>query len=70
MPYDPQRLGRNVKAARGSKTLVEFAVRSGVPVFRLDEFERAIVTPNVETLYKISKAAGVTLAELVEGVDT
>lgn len=72
MPYDPQRLGRNVKAARKGAGLLraELGENAGLDRHRIADIETGRVVPTVETLCKIAKAAGVTLADLVEGVDT
>lgn len=72
MPYDPKRLGANVKAARKAAGLLraKLGENAGLDRHRIADIENGRIVPTVEALCKIAKATGVTLAELVEGVDT
>lgn len=74
MPYDPIRLGQNVKAAREAARMTrwEFADHAAVLEVNIREIEFGYrdSDPRLSTLCKIARAAGVTLAELLEGVDT
>lgn len=66
-------LGKFIKTIRGDVSLRDFAKLCGISHTHLDSIEKGVdprtnktVRPTVETLYKISIGAGVSLIKLVE----
>ncbi|MEV6924866.1 XRE family transcriptional regulator [Dactylosporangium sp. NPDC051485] len=61
------RLGRVLRAARGDRfSLESLAERSGVSAGLLSQIERGIGNPSFQTLLRVAKALGVSLAELLD----
>jgi transcriptional regulator with XRE-family HTH domain len=62
-----ERLGARLRAARGSRSLVEVAAASGVPAETLRKIEAGrIPTPAFFTVVALAAAVGLPLSELAE----
>lgn len=64
------RIGENIKAARRRKNMSaqELAGRCDLEKSNMSRLEAGNTNPTLFTLYKISLALGVKMAEIVEGV--
>jgi transcriptional regulator with XRE-family HTH domain len=78
-PGEPERqdsinedLGRRVKALRGDRgwSLEELASASGVSRSMLSEIERERANPTLSVTYRIARAFGLTLQDLIESADS
>lgn len=65
-------LGRRVKALRGDRgwSLEELASASGVSRSMLSEIERERANPTLSVTYRIARAFGLTLQDLIESADS
>ena len=66
-----QRLAARIKALRAAEGIGQepFADRAGIHRVQLSKIETATVTPGSFILYRIAVAFGLTLSELVDGID-
>jgi transcriptional regulator with XRE-family HTH domain len=73
MAFDSEmtRLGRVLRAARGDTFSIEaLAQRSGVSAGLISQIERGIGNPSFQTLLRVAKALGISLADLLETGET
>ena len=61
-------LGQRIRRLRKAQdvTMEAFARQVGVSYVSVSEWERGQATPNLESLYKIADALGITVGELVD----
>jgi transcriptional regulator with XRE-family HTH domain len=65
-----RRLGGALREARGERSMVEIAARSGVPVETLRKIEGGRTpTPAFFTVIALARVLGIALADLVDLVD-
>ena len=66
------RLGQHLKSLRKDKnlTLVQLAHKSGVSRSLLSQLERGQANPTLGTLWNLSRALGLDMAEIVEEIET
>lgn len=55
-------LGEYLRVMRGNKSLAEIAEKSGISVSYLSDLERGRTLPSIDTLEKLARAYGMTLA--------
>lgn len=67
-----ENLGRRVKKLRGDRgwSLEELAAASGVSRSMLSEIERERANPTLSVTYRIARAFGLTLQDLIESADS
>lgn len=66
------RLGQHIKSLRKDRnlTLVQLAHKSGVSRSLLSQIERGQANPTLGTLWNLSRALGLDMAEIVEEIET
>ena len=64
------KFGKKLRELRVRKNMTQedIAYKADITVYYVSKIERGYANPSLETLYKIAKALGMRLSDLLEGI--